>query len=435
MSTIRYLGHAAGVKQVDTITIANTWAQGDTITLTIDNIDVVVTIGTLVTTAQVATTLKQAFNGETLTDTAASYTPNSGIQTIGQFTEMVATVSSSVVSLTANTAGKPFTLSVTETTAGDGTATEATATAATGKYHLNNVDNLSGNTAVADNDVLVFDFGSIGPQHGLTAACQPLTVIIKQAFTGLIGLPEQNIDNPSYHYADYRTPRSMLFDDNTATSSYHIGEGEGQGSSRIRIDGGAGAWKAYIHNSGSRELTGVPCILLAGTNASNELNNYNGDVGIAYYAGQSCTLTSLRNGNGPSSSAKTYCGTGATLSSCTVAMSGGTLTTNSALGTVNMTGGEAFHQIGAVTTLNVWGGRWHQRNGSTITTLTVGNGVFDKSANSEPLTITNAVQLFKGARIYDPLGTITFSAGIKLNGCTWKDVEVILANGKTYTPS
>jgi hypothetical protein len=116
-------------------------------------------------------------------------------------------------------------------------------------------------------------------------------------------------------------------------------------------------------------------------------------------------------------------------------MSGGTLTTNSALGTVNMTGGEAFHQIGAVTTLNVWGGRWHQRNGSTITTLTVGNGVFDKSANSEPLTITNVVQLYKGARIYDPLGTITFSAGFKLNGCTWKDVEVILANGKTYTPS
>lgn len=435
MATVRYLGHAAGVKQVDTITIADTWAQGDTITLTINSIDVVITVGTLVTTAQVATTLKQAFNGETLTDTDAFYTPNSGVQTIGQFTEMTATVSGSVVSLTANVAGKPFTLSVTETTAGDGTATEATSPAATGKYHLDNVDNLSGNSALADDDILHFDLGSVGPQHGLTAACQPLTVYVWQSFTGLIGLAEQNIDNPIYPYADYRT-KSLTFDDNTATSTYHLGFGpDGQGSSRIRIDAGAGAFKAFAYASGSREVAGVPAILLAGTNASNELNNYNGDVGIAFYAGQSCTLAALRSGSGSSSSAKTYCGTGATLSSCTVSMQGGTLTTNSAISAVNMTGGEVFHQAGAITTLKIWGGQWRQRSGSTITTLHVGNGVFDKSQNMEPLTITNAVQLFKGARIYDPLGTITFSAGFVLNGCTWKDVEVILANGKTYTPS
>jgi hypothetical protein len=282
MATRRYLGHAANTQQVDTITIANTWAQNDTVTLTIDNIDVVITIGTLVTTAQVATTIKQVFNGETLTDTSASYTPNSGVQSIGQFTEMTASVSGSVVSLTANVAGKPFTLSVTESTAGDGTATEATSITAVGKYHFSAQDNHSGNTVPVDNDTIVFDLGSVGPLYGLTPTIQPAAVYVMQSFTGPVGLPEQNIDNATYPYADYRT-KDLTFDDNSVTCSYHIGQGEGQGSSRIRFNAGAGQSKFYVYASGSREVAGVPVVLLSGTHASNELNNYDGDVGVAFY--------------------------------------------------------------------------------------------------------------------------------------------------------
>lgn len=435
MATRRYLGHAAGVKQVDTITIANTWAQNDTVTLTIDNIDVVITIGTLVTTAQVATTIKQAFNGETLTDTSASYTPNSGIQTVGQFTEMVATVSSNVVTLTAVTAGKPFTLSVTETTAGDGTATEATTVTAAGKYHFSAQDNWSANTVPVDTDTIVFDLGSVGPAYGLSPAIQPGEVLHYMSFTGLIGLAEQNIDNPTYPYAESRTT-SLTFDDNGgATSIYRLGVGEGQGSSRLRIDAGAGLFKAHIYGSGSREVTGVPVILLAGTNSNNELNNYNGDVGVAFYPTQSAALVRLRNGDGPTSSAKTYLGPNVSLGSATFEMQGGTVTTNSALGTVNMTGGEVFHRIGAITALRIWGGQWRHQVGATITTLTVGNGLFDKSANMEAMTVTNAVQLYKGAKIRDPHRTMTFSAGLVLNGCKLSDVELDIGNGATVTPS
>lgn len=435
MATRRYLGHAAGVKQVDTITIANTWAQNDTVTLTIDSIDVVITIGTLVTTAQVATTIKQAINGETLTDTSASYTPNSGVQSIGQFTEVTASVSSSVVSLTANTAGKPFTLSVTESTAGDGTATEATSVAVAGKYHFSAADNWSANTVPVDADTIVFDIGSVGPQHGLSPAIQPAELLHYMSFTGNIGLAEQNIDNPTYPYAEYRTT-SLTFDDNGgSTSVYRLGLGEGQGNSRIRIDAGAGLFKAHVYATGAREVTGVPVVLLAGTNASNELNNYNGDVGVAFYPTQSCTLLRLRNGSGPASSAKTYLGPNASMGSGTIEMQGGTVTSNSAIGTINMTGGEYFHHFGSITTLKIWGGAFRMRGGTGVTTLHIGNALFDKSTNMEALTVTNAVQLFKGARIYDPHGTITFTAGFVLNGCTWKDVEIILSPGKTYTPS
>lgn len=435
MASPRYLGHAAGVKKVYTITIALTWAQNDTITITIDNIDVVITIGTLVTVTQVATTIKEAFNGSTLTDTSASYTPNSGIQTIGQFAELTATSSAGVVSLTANTAGKDITISIASSTAGDGTATLATATAATGKYHYDNIDNFSGNAVPVNNDNLAFDIGSVGPQYGLTTnLAQPATLTITKAFTGLIGLAEQNIDNPTYPFAEYRT-RSLTFNNNSITMTARIGEGEGQGSSRIRLDHGAGAVTWYIYGSGAREVAGVPAILLAGTAATNELNNFDGDVGVAYYFNQTAALAALRNGNGPASQAKTYCGSSVDLSGCTIKMVGGALITNSAVSTYDQTGGETFHQRGDITTANIWGGIHRQRAGGTITTLKVGTALFDKSANSEPLTITNAVQLYKGAKIYDPQGTITFSAGFVLNGCTWADVEVVVGFGRTYTPS
>ena len=46
MANNRWLSKAAPVKQVTTVTIANTWATSDTITLTIDSVDFIVTIGT-----------------------------------------------------------------------------------------------------------------------------------------------------------------------------------------------------------------------------------------------------------------------------------------------------------------------------------------------------------------------------------------------------
>ena len=74
MATIRWVGSSLNRKQVSRITVANTWTAGDTYTLTIDNIDFILTIGTLVTTAQVATTIYQALTGTAFTDTTASAT-------------------------------------------------------------------------------------------------------------------------------------------------------------------------------------------------------------------------------------------------------------------------------------------------------------------------------------------------------------------------
>jgi hypothetical protein len=108
MATLRWKPASLNKKQTYTITVANTWAQNDTATITIDNVAFIVTIGTLVTTAQVATTIQQALSGTTLTDTSASCTiavADGGAALIPQFSEFTATVSSSVVTLTGNGTG------------------------------------------------------------------------------------------------------------------------------------------------------------------------------------------------------------------------------------------------------------------------------------------------------------------------------------------
>lgn len=436
MATRRFTPNAAPVFQVDTLTIGGTWLAGETVTITIANVAFVVTIGSLVTTAQVATTIKQAFNGETLTDTSASCIPTiaqSGAQAIATFAEIGATVSSSVVTFTGKTAGKPYVLATTEGST-SGTVSDASVTVAVGPSFFSEQDNWSGNTVPVDTDTIVVDQGSGTVLFGLTPAIQPAAVEIPLSFLGKIGMAAINVDTTSKPYTEYRTDY-LTFDDNSATTTYTIGHGSGGGSGRLKINAGAGQCVWVVRGSGTREIASTPCVLLKGTHASNELNNWNGDVGVAFYAGETSVIATLRTGNGVASSAQTYCGAGVTLSSCTITMNGGTMTTNSAVSTVTISNGVWTHRSGNVATLNVDGGTVYWEAGSaTITTLKVGtDGIFDKSRDSRPLTVTNAVQLYKGATVNDPDGTITFSGGFKLNRCRLEDVTLDLGPDKTYT--
>lgn len=436
MATRRFTPNAAPVFQVDTLTIGGTWLAGETVTITIANVEFVVTIGSLVTTAQVATTIKQAFNGETLTDTDASCTPTiaqGGAQAIPAFAEIGATVSGSVVTFTGRTAGKPYVLATTEGSA-SGTVSDSSVTSAVGPAFFSQQDNWSGNTVPVDNDAIVIDQGSGQLLHGLTPAIQPASVEIPLSFLGVVGLAAINADVSYKPYTEYRT-EYLTFDDNSVNASYTIGHGAGSGSGRIKLDCGAGQATWVVRGSGTRELSSTPAVLLKGTHSSNELNNLNGDVGIAFYSGETAAIATLRTGNGVSSAAQTYCGAGVTLSGCTATMNGGTMTTNSAISSVTISNGTWTHRAGNVTTLNVDGGTvYWEAGGATITTLRVGtSGIFDKSRDSRPLTVTNAVQLYKGATINDPNGTITFSAGFKLNRCRLADVTLNLGPDRTYT--
>jgi hypothetical protein len=432
VATKKWIGASLNKKQVDLITMSGTgdWVAGDTITLTIDSIGFIITIGTLVTDAQVATTVYQALTGTTFTDTTASCTipiADGGGSLIPQFSEFAATVASNVVTLTSNgsgaLAGKPFTLTSTQTVAGDETAARTASVTPTSQYHANEADNYSANgLPTGGTDTLIFDNGNVDVRWGLDYATT-LTAITKyKAYSGNVGLPEVNVDSSSKPYHEYRTPTYLTC---TACTTANLEIGEGPGSSRFKLDTGAGASTINVFGKGNRIEQGVQCILWKGTNTGNVLNNMAGDVGVAIFGSETANLATLVNGDGPNSAASTYCGTGLTFNSATVTVNGGTLTTQSALATGKQYAGTWDHYTGTITTLTVYkGATFIPRNAQTITTATV-YGKIDLSKSSGTVTFTNLVNLYGDAEINDPNGKATFSAGYKLNSTAAKVIRPV----------
>lgn len=438
MAVARWTGASLNRKQVTRITVANTWTAGDQYTLTIDNIDFILTIGTLVTTAQVATTIYQALTGTTFTDTTASCTipvADGGASLIPQFSEFTATnATASQVDLTANgtgaLAGKPFTVTVTgDGTAGNGTAAISSITTPTSQYHADQVDNYSGNALpTGGSDTLIFDNGSVDVRWGLDYATTLTKITKYKSYTGNVGLPEVNSDNSSKPYHEYRTTYLTC----TGCTTVDLEVGDGPGSGRFKLNTGAGQSAINVFGKGNRIEQGVPTTLWKGTHASNVVNNLAGDIGIAYFGGETATVATLVTGDGPQSSASTICGSGCTLT--TVTCNGGTLATASAITTANQNGGSWTHTSGTVTTANILGGTHYPNGAVTYTTLKILGATFDLSKGNGAVTVTNTIQLYKGAVFNDPQGRVSGPV-FKLNGCLPSEVTIVIPKDKTLTVS
>lgn len=439
MATYRWIGASLNRRQNDTITCSGTgdWVSTDAITFAIDNVSVSITLGSGQTDAQVATTIYQAWEGVTLTDTAATLSgfsiADGGIKNIPQFSEMTATnPSSGVVSLLSNgtgaLAGKPWTLGVTVSVTGDENALEATPTAATSQFHADQVDNYSGNALpTGGTDTLIFDHGSIDVRWGLNYATTLTNITKYKTYTGNVGLPETNADNSSKPYHEYRDTYLTC----TGCTTVNLEVGDGPGSSRFKLNTGSGQSAINVFGRGTR-IDATPCILWKGTHNSNTVNNLAGDIGIAFYGGEVATVATLVTGDGPQSAASTVCGSGCTLT--TVTLNGGTQSTASAITTANQNGGTWTHTSGTVTTANIYGGTHYPNGGATYTTLNLYGGTFDASKGNASFTVTNTVQLWKGASYIDSQGR-SGNIVFKLNGCTLTDVRILLPAGKTFTVS
>jgi hypothetical protein len=164
---------------------------------------------------------------------------------------------------------------------------------------------------------------------------------------------------------------------------------------------------------------------------TNIVNNIAGDCGIAYFTEETATVGTLVTGDGPQSSAYTFCGAGCTLT--TVTLNGGTQETASAITTATQNAGVWKHRLGTITTLNVNGGTFYPTGAATITTLNL-YGTLDCTQGSSSFTVTNTINLYKGSRIIDPQGRLG-NAVFKLNGATFADVTIVGPLNKTFTPS
>jgi hypothetical protein len=247
------------------------------------------------------------------------------------------------------------------------------------------------------------------------------------SYTGNVGLPEVNIDSSSTPYHEYRTPTYLT---TTGCTTANLEVGNGPGSGQFKLDTGTGQSAINIFGRGPRLVTGVPSILWKGTHASNTVSNLAGDFAAAWYGGEVATILTLITGDGPTSRAESYCGTGCTLG--TVRVNGGSQVTNSAVTTGTQYGGQWDHFSGTVTTLTVHDGATFTPHAAcTITTGTV-YGKIDLSKTSGTITFTNLVTLDGKGWIYDPNGKATFSAGYKLNSL---DAKVTRPVGDTHTLS
>jgi len=412
MATRSFRGDAAAIAEVDSFTPANV-GIADTFTLTLNGKAV----------NFVATT-------EVVADVTAGLTAAWLASTEPEHLTLTPSDQTTYMDLTAKTAGRPHEVTPTETdgdASDDQTLTKAEVTANQSPYDWNCIYNWTDDDTPDAADDVVLENSTSHVYYGLDqSAITVATLTVKQSHTGHVGLPEWN---DTYDFTEFLATYLAI-----GATVCTIGEGDGTGSGRIKLDFGAVQTAVTVHNSGSRADSELPAIMLKGTHAANTLTVHRGDVGVAVLAGETAVIATLTMDyvTNLESDAKVVCGSGATLT--TIVKSGGILAIESNVVTVTNSGGTAtIKGTATVTTLNVEGGTVYCNSNGTITNLYV-LGHVDFSRDMRALTVTNCY-LYKGGKISDPHKRVTWTNGIDLVKCRIKDVELDLGSHITVTPS
>lgn len=341
-----------------------------------------------------------------------------------EFEEITATnPANTALVLTHDTEGVPFT--VTATTSGNGTHTVSTTVNASGPNCLNVGTNWSGGAVPANTDDVVFEYSDVDLLYQLDAlaAITASSITVKSTFTGNIGLPRTNANE----YSEYRQ-RYLQLGANTVT----VGDGSGSGSPRVQLDLCNTAPTINVYNMAQGTETGINPLLLINTAANTVLNVNKGSVGVAINAGETATITTMNVGyiTNIAGDSTVVCGSGTTLG--TIAKLGGSVTVQSNLTTLTQHAGTtAILGSATATTVTINDGTLEDRSSGTFTTVNC-HGIYDKRKSTTTKTCTN-FNLYKGAKFYDPAGSVTLTNGIDLVQCKLSDVVIDRPSNKTWT--
>lgn len=425
MATVRWLGNAAAVAQVDTLTVGGTIEADDVFKMTINGKTLSVVAGSTVA-ATVATTIAAAWNALTAADGWAEFAEITALATSG-----------GALTLTADTKGKPFTCTVSTTETGGGAADAQTfGTAATvansGPNDWSTATNWSGGAVPVDADDVIVEDSTIDILYGLDqSSIQPTSLTIRRSFTGKIGLPNRN----SGGYEEYREKYLKI-----GPTTLSVGAGDaGGGSSRLKINTGTDQTAVTVHHTASPADTNSHAFVWKGTHAANTLTVKSGSVAVAPYAGETATIATLNVGyvNNVAGDSNVYLGTGCTLT--TITQTGGKLVAQNNATTINLLDGElSVRGAATITTLNIDGGALYDESSGTFTTLNVGSGGgYDASRLLAAKTITTT-NLRAGALLRDPNAKVTFTNGVVLSRCSigeLKNGTIDFGPNRTLTPS
>lgn len=406
MSTKTYTGACAAVAQKNTFTFAGTWLVGET---------VVVTYGSKAWTYTLASATIATFLAALNTAYAAL-----DATLYAEFAEQTcANPTGATLTLTSNTAGRPFTVTLsTASVAGTinaGASTTGTATtASSGSADWSCAANWSPSGVPVNGDAVNLTGISTSILYGLAqSAVTLLSLTIDSTFTGLLGLA----DNNPAGFSEYRGV-SLAVGATTCT----IGAGSGAGSGRLRIAFGSVQTACTIYSTTTPYDPNVTeTVLLTGSHASNALYVVKGLVNStmvlsilsASYLNTVATDVTLKQS-----------GTVATLT-----QSGGAVTVTGNVVAWNVTGGTPeLASAATLTTLKVLTSaaspltfKW--TSNGTITTGTFSAGAtLDTHSDLRARTLTTG-NFENGVTINDPNRTITITT-CNLRACGFEDVTI-----------
>lgn len=375
-----WLGRAKAVAQVSTITVGGTIAIGDTFSVTINGKSVTFT-ATAATIANVVAGLLALLN-----DTTAPI----------EHGELTWTDSSPTLVGTADVAGVPHTITVSETGAAS-TIAIATTVAATGPNHLDNAANWSDGTVPAGGDDVVFANSNQSMLYGFDGSAAILgELVIEETFTGSIGLPAINV----LGYREYRTQ--------TPNWSYSLStvRAVNAGEIRLKIDNDSGAGTLI-------QISGTVRVLASTTGSIYDIQN--GTLIIGEPTAEDITVGSLKI----SSAASVIIDKNV---ACTAITNVGSLDCQSSTAptTVTNRGGTATFAKNPTTTY-AYSGTVVLNGDNTVTTLVVGPdtadgqpGEVDLSEDMRTFGITNITLNGRGS-ISDPNQRITGTHTLTIN--------------------
>src|SRR5579883_534540 len=377
MATLSWTGSAPSIAQVNTWTFTGTWSSADVITVTIGSKAYTFTTGSA-TIATFFASLLAALQG-----LSSSLWPEFAEKTWGGTTP--------ALTATANTAGKPFTCTISTNSAlgtinGASSSTGTATTASSGPYDVSVAANYSTGVLPANGDTLIIDREGARLRYGLDQHTVTLAVRRITAQDVQIGLPEINAD--AVAYSEYRPTFWKI----GVTSDYVNSR-----SGRLKLDYYTIQTTCTVDYTGKGVDQNIPALLINGTNASNAFNIFGGQVAFAFFGGNSCTVNTLKLDN----AATVTCNYGCTLN--TANNYGGALTVNTSGGVATALNhpqaGNAVTTIlgtGGVAQLTAYGGTIDYQTSGTLAGNTVlgGNAVLTFDNDQRARTVSNAITVY-----------------------------------------
>lgn len=403
------IGAAGRTKQVMTITVGSA-TVGHTFTITINSKSVTYT----------------AVTGDTTTDIATALVALCVASSDPEFYTMLSWKSSAaVITVTAITAGEPFTISL----SGTGTLTLATTTANSSPEDIANPLNWSGSTLPVNGDTVIFQFTPESARWNLESALSAVAL----ANLSVLDYPARignDLILPSgireYRGTELTLAGCTILDLNLTDNT----------PGRFRFNVGSAACALNITGPGNVTPGNVGVVVWRGTHASNIVKVTGCSLDVATDISHTASIDALSVENGA-----IRLGAGVTKSSTTAVLLNSTLITFSNFANLTLDrGSTAIYQEATTGTLITLRGEstliW--ASSGNVTSLVIGpNCTVDFSQAIGPITITNVeFRAANGARWRDPNGRVTVTNGMKFNQCGPRDLaELDVGRHLTFTTS